>query len=83
VITILGDASEPGIYAQLLKVAAGAEIPAHHHAVDRIGTVLQAATLRNDRQRTRDRSAHGCRPDGHGVRKSGRRSDEETLRLCL
>ena len=49
-ITILGDASEPGIYAQLLKVAAGAEIPAHHHAVDRIGTVLQAATLRNDHE---------------------------------
>jgi len=41
VITILGDASKPGVYAQLLKVAAGAEIPAHHHAGDRIGTVLQ------------------------------------------
>jgi quercetin dioxygenase-like cupin family protein len=42
VITILGDASKAGVYAQLLKVATGAEIPAHHHAGDRIGTVLQA-----------------------------------------
>lgn len=41
VVTILGDASKPGVYAQLLKVAAGAEIPAHHHAGDRVGTVLQ------------------------------------------
>ena len=41
VVTILGDASKPGVYAQLLKVAAGAEIPSHHHAGDRIGTVLR------------------------------------------
>lgn len=40
VITILGDASKPGIYTQLLKVGAGAQIPAHHHAGDRVGTVL-------------------------------------------
>jgi hypothetical protein len=40
VVTILGDASKPGAYAQLLKVGANAQIPAHHHAGDRIGTVL-------------------------------------------
>jgi uncharacterized RmlC-like cupin family protein len=41
VVTILGDASKPGVYAQLLKVGADAAIPAHHHAGDRVGTVLQ------------------------------------------
>ncbi len=41
VVTILGDASKPGAYAQLLKVGANASIPAHHHAGDRIGTVLK------------------------------------------
>jgi quercetin dioxygenase-like cupin family protein len=41
VVTILGDASKPGVYAQLLKVGPGAQIPAHHHAGDRVGTVLQ------------------------------------------
>jgi quercetin dioxygenase-like cupin family protein len=41
VVTILGDASKPGIYTQLLKVGPGAQIPAHHHAGDRIGTVLR------------------------------------------
>jgi quercetin dioxygenase-like cupin family protein len=41
VVTILGDASKPGMYAQLLKVGPHAEIPAHHHAGDRIGTVLK------------------------------------------
>lgn len=41
VVTILGDASKPGIYTQLLKVGANAQIPAHHHAGDRVGTVLQ------------------------------------------
>lgn len=41
VVTILGDASKPGMYAQLLKVGPNAEIPAHHHAGDRIGTVLK------------------------------------------
>ena len=40
VVTILGDASRPGPYAQLLKVGSGAEIPAHHHAGDRVGTVI-------------------------------------------
>jgi quercetin dioxygenase-like cupin family protein len=40
VITILGDASKPGLYTQLLKVGTGAQIPAHHHAGDRVGTVL-------------------------------------------
>jgi uncharacterized RmlC-like cupin family protein len=41
VVTILGDASKPGPYAQLLKVGANAQIAAHHHAGDRVGTVLQ------------------------------------------
>jgi quercetin dioxygenase-like cupin family protein len=41
VVTILGDASKPGMYAQLLQVGPNAEIPAHHHAGDRIGTVLK------------------------------------------
>jgi hypothetical protein len=39
VVTILGDASKPGVYAQLLKVGPNAQIPAHHHAGDRVGTV--------------------------------------------
>ncbi len=41
VVTILGDPSKPGVYSQLLKVGTGAQIPAHHHAGDRVGTVLQ------------------------------------------
>jgi len=41
VVTILGDASKPGPYAQLLEVAPHAEIAAHHHAGDRVGTVLK------------------------------------------
>jgi quercetin dioxygenase-like cupin family protein len=41
VVTILGDASKPGVYAQLLKVDANAQIAAHHHAGDRVGTVLK------------------------------------------
>jgi hypothetical protein len=41
VVTILGDASRPGPYAQLLEVGPNARIAAHHHAGDRIGTVLQ------------------------------------------
>ena len=41
VVTILGDASKPGPYAQLLKVGPKAQIAAHHHAGDRVGTVLQ------------------------------------------
>lgn len=41
VVNILGDSSKPGPYAQLLKVAANASIASHHHAGDRIGTVLK------------------------------------------
>lgn len=41
VVTILGDPSKPGPYSQLLKVGAGAKIPAHHHAGDRVGSVLK------------------------------------------
>src|SRR5215475_10725841 len=41
VVTILGDPSKPGTYVQLLKVGPGAEIPAHHHGGDRVGTVLK------------------------------------------
>jgi quercetin dioxygenase-like cupin family protein len=40
VVTILGDPSQPGPYSQLLKVGPNASIPAHHHAGDRVGTVL-------------------------------------------
>ncbi len=40
VVTILGNPSQPGPYSQLLRVAPHASIPAHHHAGDRIGTVL-------------------------------------------
>lgn len=40
VVTILGNPSQPGPYSQLLRVAPHAAIPAHHHAGDRIGTVL-------------------------------------------
>jgi quercetin dioxygenase-like cupin family protein len=41
VVTILGDASKPGPYAQLLEVGPHAQIAAHHHAGERIGTVLK------------------------------------------
>jgi quercetin dioxygenase-like cupin family protein len=41
VITFLGDAAKPGVYAQLLKVGPEAQIPAHHHAGNRVGTVLK------------------------------------------
>lgn len=41
VVTILGDPSKPGPYAQLLKVEPHARIAAHHHAGERIGTVLE------------------------------------------
>lgn len=40
VVTILGNPSQPGPYSQLLRVGPRASIPAHHHAGDRIGTVL-------------------------------------------
>jgi uncharacterized RmlC-like cupin family protein len=40
VVTILGDASKAGVYAQLLKVDANAQIASHHHGGDRVGTVL-------------------------------------------
>lgn len=40
VITILGDPSKPGPYSQLLKVGSHASIAAHHHAGDRVATVL-------------------------------------------
>jgi len=41
VVTILGDPSMPGPYAQLLRVGAHAQITSHHHAGDRIGTMLR------------------------------------------
>jgi len=40
VVTILGDPSKSGPYSQLLRVAPHASISAHHHAGDRIATVL-------------------------------------------
>jgi hypothetical protein len=45
VVTILGDPSKAGPYSQLLKVAPHAAIAAHHHAGDRIGTVLQGTWM--------------------------------------
>jgi quercetin dioxygenase-like cupin family protein len=41
VVNILGDPSKPGIYSQLLRVGPHAQIAAHHHAGERIGTVLK------------------------------------------
>lgn len=40
VVTLLGDPSKSGPYSQLLRVAPHASISAHHHAGDRVGTVL-------------------------------------------
>lgn len=40
VVTILGNPSNPGPYAQLLKVGPNAKIAPHHHAGDRVATVL-------------------------------------------
>jgi quercetin dioxygenase-like cupin family protein len=45
VVTVLGDPSKPGPYSQLLKVAPQATIAAHHHAGDRVGTVLQGTWM--------------------------------------
>jgi hypothetical protein len=45
VVTILGDPSKPGPYSQLLKVAPDATIAAHHHAGDRVGTVLSGTWM--------------------------------------
>jgi quercetin dioxygenase-like cupin family protein len=45
VVNILGDPSKPGPYGQLLKVAPHATIAAHHHAGDRIGTVLEGTWM--------------------------------------
>jgi hypothetical protein len=45
VVTILGDPSKPGPYSQILKVAPHAKIAAHHHAGDRVGTVLQGTWM--------------------------------------
>ena len=40
VVTILGNPSQPGPYAQLLKVGPNAHIAPHHHSGDRVATVL-------------------------------------------
>jgi quercetin dioxygenase-like cupin family protein len=45
VVTILGDPTKPGPYSQLLRVAPHATIAAHHHAGDRVGTVLQGTWM--------------------------------------
>ncbi len=45
VVTILGDPTRPGPYSQLLGVGPQATIPAHHHAGDRIGTVLSGTWM--------------------------------------
>jgi quercetin dioxygenase-like cupin family protein len=41
VVTIVGEPSKPGPYAQLLKVGANAQIAAHQHAGERVGAVLK------------------------------------------
>jgi hypothetical protein len=45
VVTILGDPSKVGPYSQLLKVGPHAEIAAHHHGGDRVGTVLSGTWM--------------------------------------
>jgi hypothetical protein len=45
VVNILGAPSEPGLYSQLLKVGPNASIAAHHHAGDRVGTVLEGTWM--------------------------------------
>lgn len=45
VVTILGDPSKPGLYSQLLRVGPNAEIAAHHHGGDRVGTVLSGTWM--------------------------------------
>ncbi len=45
VVTILGDPSKSGPYSQLLRVGPHAEIAAHHHGGDRIGTVLSGTWM--------------------------------------
>lgn len=42
-VTILGDPAKPGLYVQLLKCAPGQRVPAHHHAGDRVATVLSGS----------------------------------------
>lgn len=66
VVNILGDPSKPGPYAQLLKVF-------------RVHRTVGRAALRHDRQRGRRCADHRHGPHGHGLRKRGRRSDEEMM----
>lgn len=40
IVTLMGDPERPGPYVQLLQAAPGTRIEAHHHAGDRVGTVL-------------------------------------------
>ena len=42
-VTIFGDPGKPGMYVQLLKCAPGQRIAAHHHAGDRVATVLSGS----------------------------------------
>jgi quercetin dioxygenase-like cupin family protein len=41
VVTVIGEPSKPGTYAQLLKVGPNAQIAAHQHAGERVGAVLK------------------------------------------
>jgi quercetin dioxygenase-like cupin family protein len=63
VVTILGDPSKPGPYGQLLEVAPHASIAAHHHAGDRVGTVL-SGTWRFGYGRSFDAAKLGVLPPG-------------------
>lgn len=40
IVTLMGDPGRPGPYVQLLKVAPRVRIGAHHHAGDRVGSVI-------------------------------------------
>jgi quercetin dioxygenase-like cupin family protein len=43
VVVLLGNPGKPGPYVELLEVAPHTTIQAHHHAGDRIGTVLKGS----------------------------------------
>ena len=42
-VTILGDPTKPGMYVQLLNCPPGQRVQAHHHAGDRVATVLSGS----------------------------------------
>jgi hypothetical protein len=92
-VTILGDPSKP--YAQLLKVGANAQVPAHSVTASepcsrapgtsatargsRLHRTREWAALRNERERMRRRAGHRDRTD----RRATRRRASETSREAL